>query len=407
MSASFAALILFLKSASMAQSATLSTNLVTNAQPPEYQLSVGKLLSVRVILDTLLVWGALLLIFGMAGPALKHWSSLYFSWAVTGLVSCVLIFGITFKKVNQATRRITSGLLAVLLLSLALLNVQFFWLAPEVLVLHYQIQIMIQVITAWALVCLGLICIETRIENSLANPSNLKTDFSMREMAYRFGAFSMLGFGAVALLYYPFLQGPVYFEQLASTAWPVTEAVLVEPEEGSKQWLNYSYSVGEQEYTGTREVSFMPSESQTSVHGATDLRLAELERQAAFPVAYNPSQPEQSLLEPGVSNLMLFSIWACCIYPLFIPIQLKFLKGVYSGAKSLQEELTKFESVTASMALAGLAANVVWYPLTVWVPLPVDWVAILLISAIGVVYYFHKKPATAASIDVGRTEPTG
>ena len=236
----------------------------------------------------------------------------------------------------------------------------------------------------------------------------------MREMAYRFGAFSMLGFGAVALLCYSFLQGPAYFEQLASTVWPVTEAVLVQPEEGSKQWLNYSYSVGGQEYIGTREVSFMGSESQTSVHGATDLRLVELERQGAFPVAYNPSQPEQSLLEPGqsllecgVSNLMLLSIWACCIYPLFIPIPLKCLKGVYTAAKSLKEEPTKFESVTASMALAGLVANVVWYPLTVWGPLPVDWVAILLISAIGVVYYFHKKPATAASVDLGQTEPTG
>jgi len=357
----------------------------------------GRLLMLRMVIDTLLFCGGLFVAYGMT-KIVHHIfpldvGSLCFLWSVVALISSVAIVIVTCKHVSQATRKLTSALLAVLLLSFASVNALVFWFAPEMLTQIVPTQLLFLGIAAWALVCLGLICVETRLENSLPAPSSLKTNFSLTLVCWRFMMFSVLGVAWLVLLLYPFITGAVFVEQCASSWWPVTEATLVAPLGDDDEWLNYTYNVDGQDYIGTREVAFFKAGSSYSTHGNPERRLAELKSQDTFPVSYNPSHPERSLVEPGISNLMLLCIWASGWYMLMIPIYARSLRDVYQGNSLRKAKATLFESVTAAMAFTGIGLGFAWWGLVAWVPWQVDWASILMVIGVWIVYHGGKTTA--------------
>lgn len=395
----------------MSQALSGTATTVPNDGPHDQESRERRFLAVRTILDMLLVCGGVVVVIAMVVPVSNMFPldsySLSYLWAVVALICSALIVGLTCKYVSRSTRAFTSALLALVLLSFASLNFLLFWVAPEFLTQFFQLQIVICAFVAWAIVCLGLICVESRIEHRLSQPSNSVVNFSVKAMCFRAMILPMLGVAMIVLLVFPVITAPVYFEQTASAWWPVAEATLIEPEEHSRKWLNYSYNVGGNAYVGTREVTFLDSASELSVHGNSEHRLSELKLQEKFPVAYNPNHPERSLIEPGASGLMLLSIWGGCLYILMIPTKLRVLTNAYKGESLSKLEATKFESVTAMMALVGVVLGFAWWGLACWMPWRFDWASLLLIIGIGAVYRISKKTAKKFEADVDRTEPTG
>ena len=366
-----------------------------NNGPQSTQVLEDRLILVRVVLDMLLFWGGALLGVAMVAASTGlfplDWYSVRYLWAVVALFCSALIVGLTCKQVSRSSRNVTSALLAMVLLSFASLEFLLTWLDPVFYL--FELQMFIMAFATWALVCLGLICVETRMENRLPKPTRLKADFALKTMCFRAMGFVVFGFGLLVLLLYPFYAGPAYVEQFASGWWPVTEATLIEPADSSEKRLNYTYTVGGEDYSGTREVAFFNEKCRFSVYGNPEQRLAELKLQEVFPVAYNPSHPEQSVLEPGISNLMLLSIWASAIYILLLPVALRVTTGVYRGEFSSEREATRFGAICGTMALTGVALGFAWWGLSAWVPWHVDWASILLVVGIGVIYFLDKNRA--------------
>ena len=376
----------------MSQALSDAANSIPNDRPDRKQKLEGRLLNFRVVIDALLVCGGAIVGFSMLVPAREVFpfdsSSINFLWAVVALACCALIVGVTCKHVSRSTRTLTSVLLALILLSLTCLNFLLAWLAPNVLTQLVELQWFIWAYAAWAVICLGLMSIESRIEDSLARPSELKTSFSTVTALIRAGFYFKMGVLALAVLLYPFVSQHVWSEQCASTWWPVTEAKLVEPKEDSRSWLRYEYNVDGVDYIGKREVTFFKPTEYFSVSGNPQQRVAELKSQGSFPVAYNPTNPEASVLNPGVSNLMLLCFWASTIYILFLPVDFRLLQATYTG--NSKEDLGPFYSFLVFLAFVGFALGLIALLLTSLVSLPFDWAAILLVIGIWSVYRLCK-----------------
>ena len=347
----------------MSQALSAAANSIPNDLPDSKQKLEGRLINVRVVIDALLVCGGAIVAAAMLGPAREFFPldsfSVNYLWAVVALICCALIVGVTCKHVSRPTRTFTSVLLALILLSFTTLNFLLAWLAPNLLTELVELQWLIWAFAAWALICLGLMSIESRIEDSLAPSSELKTNFSIVTAFIRAGFYLKMGVLTFSILLYPFISNHIWSEQCASTWWPVTEAKLVEPKEDSQSWLNYEYNVDGVDYIGKREVTFFKPTEKFSVSGNPPQRVAELKSQGSFPVSYNPTNPAASVLNPGVSNLMLLCFWASSIYLLFLPVDFRLLQATYTG--NSKADIGPFNSFLVFLAFVGFALGPVSY----------------------------------------------
>ena len=331
-------------------------------------------------------------------------------WWLSWFTSCSLVAGISFCWVSSVSRKLTFSLLLMFLLTLYYPNYLVWWLAPEHFFEMFELQMMFLVFAAWGVIGLGLICIEQRAGDRVPESSFHTTVFSPKIVLSRILASFVFGCGVAAILGLGIFGTPLWFDQCASTWWPVAEAVLVEPAEPNEKWLNYTYQVDGVEYFGSREVTFLEPKFNFSVHGSAAERLVELKSQSVFPVSYNPNSPGESLLEPGASNLFIMSVWTSCCCLAFLPLGFRSLRNTYSGVsifKGMANECTMLEFVVMLMMLAGIALR-----LFSWGGLVLGFegeyvAAILLVIAIGWVYRQSKKFAQELQATNGLTTVAG
>ena len=376
----------------MSESISIPPSSNSGETKPATKASERLFWAVRVVLDTLLVCGGAILTYALGsitlGLSWRDPNDLKFLWAPAILVCSFLIVIVTCRLINSSTRKLTTALLAVILLSLASLNFLLAWFNPQFLLEAWEIQVTLGVSAAWALICMGLILFESRLGGKLPASIDRNSLFSIPKTIYRLVLCLLVGFATTCALATPFLYGPMAIEQCASAWWPVTTSTLVENNEDEAEWLEYSYSVDGVDYIGTREVSFFGDKPRVSTIGYGHRQLEQLQKQDTIQVSYNPTSPQKSLLKPGISNLMLFSFWSGTTILFYLPVGCGVLRRTYS--RSLNKRPSTFEIIALGVAIAGLGMKISW-GLLAGLPFCFDSAGLLLVVAIGFVYWFGKQ----------------
>lgn len=118
----------------------------------------------------------------------------------------------------------------------------------------------------------------------------------------------------MGMVSYKYITKPLSEEAEASTEWPTTSGIITDSEM-TKEWkkdeqnlnkgdymysahVSYNYSVGANEYEGTR---IEAANSSTSSKSSVEETLQEYAIGNTVTVYYNPESPDAAMLIPGIS----------------------------------------------------------------------------------------------------------
>lgn len=120
---------------------------------------------------------------------------------------------------------------------------------------------------------------------------------------------------SAGLLILMLISTPQYLPQFESLAWPKADGVVTSSSVVTRYWrdvelhhpaVQYQYSVGPQTYSGKR-IAFK-TESGGTAQVAADV-LGPYPQGAHVPVYYNPSNPGEAVLEPGIKGEQRLLFW--------------------------------------------------------------------------------------------------
>lgn len=278
------------------------------------------LVGLSALIDILLVYGALfsfgycLTIWGIK----PNFENLYMIWALGVILSAATILVSTIWSTGPLSRTIVRVCCSIYLLSLNFL----FYLCtvhPELWENH-RLRMLFVGCAAWAVICIGLLCIEQRLLKK-CSPTTAARPSTWAEKLAKF--FSAIFAPAATAVYIAtiVLHGPHFIEEFSGAAWPRIAATVDDARTsttplyyGQPEHLEiaYHFSVDEKIYYGSY-IAAIGAQSHYS-YGNMKEKAKQIESDNVIQIAYDPNDPNRSMALPCSFNFLVLAVWDTLFY---------------------------------------------------------------------------------------------
>ncbi len=286
------------------------------------KLSVSEnwLIGLRTLIDILLVCGSLFSFgYGLTIWGIKpSFENLYMVWAWGIFVSAGTILVSAVWSTGPLSRNIVRVCCSIYLLSLIFL----FYLCAAHLELWENLPLRMLFVgcAAWAVVCIGLLCIEQRLlKNCSRTIAERKSTLAEKLVKLLSAVFAP---AAVAVYIASMVtHGPHFIKEFGAVTWPRVAASVDDARTstiplhyGQKERLviDYHFSVDDKTYHGSR-IAAVGSQSHYSYVNINE-KVEQLRLDKTILVAYDPGNPSRSMAFPCSLNFLLLSIWILLFY---------------------------------------------------------------------------------------------